>query len=69
LRIANAPDSVAIADEGRGWLSIDLRYTASECCDGTFVPSSDIFGFGLILVQLLVGLSAFLEGREEYEIV
>jgi serine/threonine protein kinase len=31
MRIADAPDIVAIADEGRGWLSIDIRYITPEC--------------------------------------
>jgi serine/threonine protein kinase len=37
----------------------DSRYLAPECWDGTFVPASDIFAFGLILFDILSGSLAF----------
>jgi serine/threonine protein kinase len=64
----DAPDRPAIADNRRGWPSIDLRYTAPECDDGTFLPASDVFGFGLILFELLAGPAAFPKGGQQYRI-
>jgi serine/threonine protein kinase len=41
------------------WPSIDSHYLAPECYDNHYYPESDVFSFGLILYELLVGQSAF----------
>jgi serine/threonine protein kinase len=39
----------------------DCRYFAPECFEGAFLPASDVFAFGLILLEILTGARAFPE--------
>jgi serine/threonine protein kinase len=48
--------------------SIDPRYLAPECYEGTFLPASDVFAFGLILFEILAGCPAFPAGMSAYQI-
>jgi serine/threonine-protein kinase len=48
--------------------SIDCRYLAPECYEGTFFPASDVFAFGLILFEILAGFPAFPERLSAYQI-
>jgi serine/threonine protein kinase len=52
-----------------GWCSNDSRYLAPECYDGTFLPASDVFAFGLILFEILAGFPAFSARLGRYKIL
>jgi serine/threonine protein kinase len=41
------------------WSSPGSRYFAPECHGGTFIQASDVFAFGLILLEMLTGGRAF----------
>jgi serine/threonine protein kinase len=41
------------------WPSGDSRYLAPECYDNSYFQESDVFSFGMILYELLVGQRAF----------
>jgi serine/threonine protein kinase len=70
--------NVRIADFGRSSsldvpdpsdaLSLDSRYLAPECYDGTFRYASDVFAFGLILFEILTGRPAFPESLTPLQI-
>jgi TPR repeat protein len=45
--------------EIRDWPSVDFRYLAPECYDRQCYEESDVFSFGLILYELLVGKPVF----------
>jgi serine/threonine protein kinase len=47
---------------------IGSRYLAPECYDGTFRCASDVFAFGLILFEILVGRPAFPERLPAWKI-
>jgi serine/threonine protein kinase len=64
VRIADFGHSTALAtrecpDGNALSLSINSRYLAPECYDGTFLQASDVFAFGLILFEILTGCPAF----------
>jgi serine/threonine protein kinase len=61
-------DSLSNSDSSRGWPSFDSRYAAPECYDNRDLPASDVFSFGLILYELLVGQSAFPEDLTQHGI-
>jgi aurora kinase len=50
------------------WPSIDSHYLAPECYDNQYYPESDVFSFGLILYELLVGQSAFPKELDQRQI-
>jgi serine/threonine protein kinase len=45
------------------------RYLAPECYDDTFCYASDVFAFGLILFEIVVGRPAFPESLKQLQIV
>jgi hypothetical protein len=50
------------------WPSVDFRYLAPECYDKQCVRQSDVFSFGLILYELLVGQPVFDKELSKYYI-
>jgi serine/threonine protein kinase len=50
------------------WSSPNSRYFAPECCDGAFIPASDVFAFGLILLEMVTGGRAFPVDLHHYRI-
>jgi serine/threonine protein kinase len=54
--------------ENRVWPSVDFRYLAPECYDKHCFPKSDVFSFGMILYELLVGKPAIPKDLEKESI-
>jgi hypothetical protein len=50
------------------WPSVDFRYPAPECYDGTFRCASGVFAFGLILFEIVAGRPAFEESLSRWQI-
>jgi serine/threonine protein kinase len=50
------------------WPSGDPHYCAPECYDNMCFPESDVFAFGLILYELLTGLTVFPETMAQIQI-
>jgi serine/threonine protein kinase len=48
--------------------SADPCYVAPECYDNTYVPENDIFSFGLILYEVIVGKPVFSRDMDFEEI-
>jgi serine/threonine protein kinase len=59
LRGALDPPSLVDPDRSVNLLSVDLHYLAPECYENQSGPKCDVFSFGLILYELLVGREAF----------
>jgi TPR repeat protein len=55
------PDIPSLTDHNsnQNWPSVNSHYLAPECYDNEYCPSSDVFSFGLILDELVVGSPAF----------
>jgi serine/threonine protein kinase len=60
--------SLSISGAARNWPSFDSRYLAPECYSNRYFPKSDVFSFGLILYELLVGEPAFPKSLTESQI-
>jgi hypothetical protein len=68
--------NIRIADFGRNissdcaqvWPSADFHYLAPECYEHEITPESDVFSFGLILYELIVGKSAISATLNPYQI-
>jgi serine/threonine protein kinase len=58
-REALDPPSLVDPDKSVNLLSVDLHYLAPECYENQSGPKCDVFSFGLILYELLVGREAF----------
>jgi serine/threonine protein kinase len=50
------------------WPSINSRYLAPECYEGIFHGPSDVFAFGLILFEILVGRPPFPKNFTRWQI-
>jgi serine/threonine protein kinase len=75
VRIADFGDSASLhapplvrRDAPSHWPSVDFRYLAPECYDGTFCSASDVFAFGLILFEILSGRPAFPDYLNRWQI-
>jgi serine/threonine protein kinase len=57
----NKPEipSLTYSDPFLNRSSIDFRYVAPECYENQYFPKSDVFSFGMILYQLVVGQPIF----------
>jgi serine/threonine protein kinase len=55
------PEPLSVSDPSRTgiWPSVDCHYIAPECYDHDYGPKCDVFSFGLILFELLVGDPGF----------
>jgi serine/threonine protein kinase len=51
------------------WRTLDWHYLALECYDGVIVPEGDVFSFGLILYELIIGRPVFLKGLSPYTVM
>jgi serine/threonine protein kinase len=56
------------ASAGDDYPSMDSHYLAPECYYNRCIPESDVFSFGLILYELLVGHPPFQEDLNQYQI-
>jgi TPR repeat protein len=56
------------SDELRHWPVVDSRHLAPECYDDTFRCASDVFAFGLILFEILIGRPVFPERLDPLQI-
>jgi serine/threonine protein kinase len=75
VRIADFGDSASLdapplvrPDAPSYWPSVDFRYFAPECYDGTFGCASNVFACGLILFEILAGRPAFPEHLNRLQI-
>jgi serine/threonine protein kinase len=59
VKIANFGRSTSREVRTRNWCSADLHYSAPECYENESGPKCDVFSFGLILYELIVGKEAF----------
>jgi hypothetical protein len=57
----NAPGISTPADPyiNKEWTSCDSHYCGPECYDDIYVPACDVFSFGMIFYELMVGKPAF----------
>jgi serine/threonine protein kinase len=66
----DAPECPSLAGPHGLWCRPpnDFRYLAPECYDGVFLQASDVFAFGLILLEILTGAPAFPESLRPLQI-
>jgi serine/threonine protein kinase len=48
------------------WRTLDWRYLSPECYGDVIVPEGDVFSFGLILYELIIGRPVFPNRRNPY---
>jgi serine/threonine protein kinase len=63
----DAPSPIRV-DGPIHWPSINSRYLAPECYEGSFGSASDVFAFGLILFEILTGHAAFSAALRQHNI-
>jgi serine/threonine protein kinase len=55
--------------ETESWRTLNWRYLSPECYRGIVVSEGDVFSFGLILYELIIGRSVFPKGVGAYRVI
>jgi serine/threonine protein kinase len=53
----------------QSWSTLNCRYLSPECYSDITVPEGDVFSFGLILYELIVGHPGFPKGVSPYSVI